>query len=135
MAEVVQNTTKALDEIKKIRKNGGKLDRVFEGTLNDGDKVTTEFKDGILLRSVKESENGFEKLYKEVDDKKVIKTTFSDGTKKEVNLSNIQETTKKAQENAAREAKESIGQINAKDSQAELAILIRHILTPLRIVL
>lgn len=68
----------------------------IKGNLNNGDKITFEYKDGKIIKSTRKGKENFTKAYETINSKKVVKKTEG-GKTTEWNLTETREAVNKSQ--------------------------------------
>lgn len=78
-------------------KDGTKFTGVIEDTLKNGDKITMQYADGVLKKSLKAGDENFEKVYETLKDGSKIVTKTQGENVVKTNITEIQNNVKKAQ--------------------------------------
>lgn len=83
--------------IASIKNTNEKFSGVISDVLNNGDKITLEYSQGILQKSTRSGGKNFTKVFKEVNGDKIVETIENNATRT-TNITNIEKKVKEAQD-------------------------------------
>lgn len=102
--EIKENAAKLLKDINFnkgeaiFKETGEKFSGIIEDILGNGDKITLEYKDGILQKSARKGSIDIEKIYEKIDDRKKLTKIINGKEQAPVILKDLSEEIKKSEE-------------------------------------